>query len=175
MPTTNTLRSIHCYRDEKGYWICELSGEDSLRTFARTPEEALSEILALLEEQQEKEREDDDEEEEWEEDEEEEIQDDRPVGFSLDTGIPSPFGIPWRWILIPALLLTLLTVTWTVRSESTVAVPTPPPVHYHQWSAPPTQDLWREMERERRIRELERRQSICSDPDLPPHLRDWCR
>lgn len=171
MPTTNTLRIIECHRDGKDYWICELSGEDDLWTVARTPEEALTRLLALLEERQEEALEDDEEEEE------EELEDYHPRGFSLDTGIPSPFGIPWRWILLPALLLTLLLVTWTVRSEPTVAVPTPtpPPVHYHQWSAPPTPDLWREIEEERRIRELERRQSICSDPDLPPHLRDWCR
>jgi predicted RNase H-like HicB family nuclease len=170
MQTTKTLRSIKCYRDGKGCWICEVSGEENLWTYAKTPEEALTEILALLEERKQEER------EEEEEEEEEELEDYRPVGFSLDPGIPGPFGFPWRWILLPALILTLLLITWVVRSEPTAVVPTPSPVYHHyQWNPPSAQDLWRDIETERRLRELERRQSICSDPDLPPHLRDWCR
>jgi len=171
------LREVRFSYDEEYGWVAEVPGyEDLLCTAGRTPEEALAELVTLIEAEL------------REEEEEGETESLQPVGFSLDPGLPSPFGIPWRWILLPAIVLTLLLLTLVVRSQPAAPVPTPP-ASPTRWSAPApapppllltpypgsSRELERELELERRLRELERRQDLCADPDLPPHLRDRCR
>jgi predicted RNase H-like HicB family nuclease len=159
------LRRVRFSYDGEEGWICTISGEEDLWAGGKTPEDALAALITLLAEEAAAEEEDSY----------------QPPGSSLDPGIPSPFGIPWRWILLPALFIVLLWITLVVQSPPAPTVPTPSPV-LTQWSAPlpplstwESRDLERELQMERRLREIERQQELCNDPDLPPHLQDRCR
>jgi predicted RNase H-like HicB family nuclease len=163
---SDLLRMARCYQDEHRIWICEIPGEENLWAFGRTPEEAMAELAALLEEEMEPGEAVDDQEEE--------------ALYSLvteDMTPPGPFGIPWRWILIPAGILVFLLLTLVVGSspaETTVPTPVPTVVSPYQGGYPredPYQEIRSRWEQERRLQDLERRQSICSDPTTPPSVR----
>jgi predicted RNase H-like HicB family nuclease len=171
------LRSARCYDEGEEGWLCEIPGEEDLWARGRTPEEALAELATLLEEEME----------------EEEFDEDEGIQLLHDPGPPGLFGIPWRWILIPALLLVFLLVTLVVQADHPDQVQTSSPTA-NLWSAPlppapPVQripaaspwddrywELQRQWELERRLRELERRLALCSDPDASLSIRDaLCR
>lgn len=167
------LREAVCYDEGEEGWLCEIPGEEDLWARGRTKEEALEELATLLEEK--------------------EADGDEGIQLLRHPGPPGLFGIPWRWILIPSLLLVSLLVTLVVLADHPDQVqPVSPTANL--WSAPipsapsiqrepaasPRGDwyseFFREWKQEQRLRELETRLALCSDPDAGLYARaTFCR
>lgn len=175
------LREAVCYDEEEEGWLCEIPWEEDLWARGRTREEALEGLAFCIREWL--------EEEGWGE----EAEGDEDIQPLREPGPPGLFGIPWRWILIPSLLLVSLLVTLVVLAghppQAVPATASPmatfrpiqpmPPAPSSPWvpvESPQEdryRDTWREWELEQRLRQLETRLALCSDPDTGLYTRAY--
>ncbi len=182
------LREAVCYDEEEEGWLCEIPWEEDLWARGKTREEALEGLAACIREWL--------EEEGWGE----EAEGDEDIQPLQEPWTPGLFGIPWRWILIPSLLLVSLLVTLVVLAghppQAVPATASPmatfrpiqpmPPAPSSPWVPVerPQEDryreMWREWEQEQRLRkmeqhlhQLETRLDLCSDPDTGSFARAY--
>lgn len=176
------LREAVCYDEEEEGWLCEIPGEEDLWARGRTREEALEGLASCIREWLEEEG----------RDEEVDIQ---PL---QEPWTPGLFGISWRWILIPSLLLVSLLVTLVVladhppqygleRSVPQAETPVPTATFRSQQPSLPAptiqvapvespqgeryQELEQMREMEQSLHQLETRLDLCSDPDTGSFAR----